>query len=351
MVVSQGWERVITQSHSVGQPHLVYMPEQDRLLLTANPDSQVIFSDDHGATWTEPRPMHTNVQGNPDAGDVRSVNYLGTGRLILGTHSTRWFSTDYGHTWGDPLPLPPEASDQPWNQWDPCLVDRDPRTGKVVRLAETGWNRAGGSWPQTPEQAFIRFSHDEGRTWQDQISVPQWYGFNEVALCRAPNGHIIAACRSHMPRWYGGRSDYFSGFGVSISQDNGNTWSQVTMLYTYGRHHPCMVALDDGRIVMTYVVRLGYPGDIAGYAQRGIEAVVSNDNGVTWDVGHHFVLHKWSCSQFRDAPQSTTTVALPNRQILTAYGAGYRTRRPDGEPYEDLEQAPHDIVLIRWQLP
>jgi hypothetical protein len=227
-------------------------------------------------------------------------------------------------------------------------VDVDSKTTDVVRLAETGWNRRGGSGSHT--LPFIRFSYDEGTTWIDEIQVPQWDTFNEVALCRAANGNIVAGCRSHMPKWYAGRSDYFSGFGVSISRDNGATWSNVSMLYTFGRHHPCMVVMEKGEIVMTYVVRLGYPGDSEGFPQRGIEAVVSRDHGVTWDVGHLYVLNQWSGAEFLDAPQSTSTVCLPDGSIVTAYGAGYPTKQSNGEPYPSGQRTPHAIGLIKWRL-
>ncbi len=339
------------QPHSIGQPYLVYMEDKDRLLLAVNPQTMLVFSDDHGGSWTDPHPAPADTDAALHLGNVRALSYLGKGELILGTDTSRWFSSDFGRTWGHPAPVAPASNGHEWHQWDPYLVDRGTSSGAVVRLAETGWNRAGGHWPQTPEQAVIRFSFDKGQTWNDEVAVPEWQGFNEVALCRASNGDIVAACRSHMPRWYAGRSDYYSGLGVSVSEDGGKTWSQVTMLYTFGRHHPCMIVAANGELVMTHVVRLGYPGDAEGFPQYGIEAVVSPDNGRTWDIGHHFVLNKWSGAVFRDAPQSTSSVILPDGWILTAYGTGYRTNKSDGTPYVRAAEAPHDIGLIKWRLP
>ena len=42
-----------------------------------------------------------------------------------------------------------------------------------------------------------------------------------------------------------------------------------------------MVLLPNGEILMTYVVRMGYPDTDDGYPQFGIEAVISRDNGNT----------------------------------------------------------------------
>ena len=41
--------------------------------------------------------------------------------------------------------------------------------------------------------------------------------------------------------------------------------AQIDRLYHYGRHHPCLVLLPDDNILMTYVVRLGYPRDAEGF--------------------------------------------------------------------------------------
>ncbi len=44
--------------------------------------------------------------------------------------------------------------------------------------------------------------------------------------------------------------------------------------------------MPNGDMVMTYVVRKGYIDASDGYPQFGIEAVVSRDNGRTWDMDH-----------------------------------------------------------------
>jgi len=59
------------------------------------------------------------------------------------------------------------------------------------------------------------------------------------------------------------------------------------MLYEYGRHHPSLVLMPDGDIVMTYVVRKGgYVDSKDGFPQFGVEAIVSHDHGRTWDLDH-----------------------------------------------------------------
>jgi len=60
------------------------------------------------------------------------------GILAAGPPS-RWFSWDYGQTWGDPVAIAPTSDEKPWYIWNPPLVDRHPKTGKIIQLAETGY--------------------------------------------------------------------------------------------------------------------------------------------------------------------------------------------------------------------
>ena len=352
-IVSASWQRP-TIPHTVSMPYLVYMPEKDRLLMLAycdrNPsNAMTLFSDDRGATWSEPQYVHTDAEGKSDVGIGIGLTYLGRGRMFFAAGS-RWFSSDYGETWGDPLPIPPAAYGGYSPAWDPCLVDKDPQTGEVTRLAETGYKEEGEPYPKGWSQAFIRFSRDLGRTWGDEVVPPEWKGVNEVALARAVNGDIVAACRTDLPKWYMGDLDHYAGLGVSISKDDGKTWSKLTVLYEYGRHHPCMVLMPGGDIVMTYVVRLGYPPYAEGIPQFGVEAMVSRDNGATWDTDHRFILAQWlgnrNVSLDYAQAQSTASVLMPDGWILTAFGMGYHSAEQEaGTP------GPRDVEIVRWRLP
>ena len=244
----------------------------------------VLTSDDGGATWTDPRPVRKGDDGKPSIGMGTALAYLGKGKLVFYEDGilaagppSRWFSSDYGQSWGDPVAIAPTADEKSWYIWDPPLVDRHPKTGKITQLAETGYNQSG-----TCSQAYIRFSVDEGKTWSKSIKVPQWQGVNEAHLFRAGNGDLLAACRTDVPRRLKGKTlDHYEGLGISISKDDGRTWSAVKKLYDYGRHHPSLVLMPNQDIVMTYVVRLGYVDDQNGFPQFGIEAVASHDHGAT----------------------------------------------------------------------
>ena len=180
--------------------------------------------------------------------------------------------------------------------------------------------------------------------------MPEFHAVNEVAFIRAANGHIVAGCRTDNPNQYKGRIDHFGGLAVSISTDNGQTWSKPDVLYESGRHHPSMVLMPNGEIVMSYIVREGYPVDPDGFMQFGIEAVVSRDNGKTWDMATRYVLARWSANDkgpyyYLWAPQGTSTVLLPDGTLLTTYSSGYRIKDVNAP-----RSGPRDVGLVHWQL-
>ena len=348
-IITEKWNRV------VAVPYLIYMPEKDRLLMLVSCDyphrPMVLCSEDHGKTWSQPQNVE-KLSDDPRHHVGVSLTYLGNGKVVLATEgNSRYFSEDYGQTWSNPVPLPPMSDGKPWNQWDPYLVDKDPKTGEVIRVTETGYNCTdAGVSTASRDYAEIRFSYDEGRTWDPPIRVAQWQGMNEVVLCRAANGDIVAACRTENPAEFRNKLDHYSGLAVSISKDNGCSWSQPTLLYEWGRHHPSMVLMPDDRIVMTYVVRKGYPDTADGFPQFGIEAVVSGDHGKTWNLDEKAVLAEWVGNRKGEnawwaSCQSTSSILLPEGSILTAYGTGYRSQPNKNNLYE-----PRDVGLLEWRL-
>ena len=209
----------------------------------------------------------------------------------------------------------------------------------------------------------IRFSYDGGVTYPEEIKPPSWndgtdgVAASEVAVCRAGNRDLVAACRTRNYVRFPKEKysiDHYSGLGVSLSRDNGYTWTKIEVLYEYGRHHPCMVLMPNDDIVMTYVNRLGLLErehrrvDEDGYPQWGVEAVISRDNGRSWDLAHRYILGKWSgMSQ----AQATATVLLPDGSLLTAFGSGYLSQ-PVAEEKRTGESnllCPHEVSLVRWR--
>lgn len=209
----------------------------------------------------------------------------------------------------------------------------------------------------------IRFSYDGGLTYPEEIKPASWNGgtdglvVSEVALGRIGNKDLVAACRTRHYEKFPLETcsiDHYSGLGISLSRDNGYTWTKIKVLYEYGRMHPCMALMPNGDIVMTYVVRMGLLNeehsvlDEDGYPQWSVEAVVSRDNGENWDLAHKYILAKWSgMSQ----AQATTTVLLPDGSLLTAFGSGYLSQpvKEDKRKGEANLLCTHEVCLVRWR--
>ncbi len=345
-IMTERWNRV------VAVPYIVYMPGEDHLLMLVSCDyphqAMVLFSTDRGATWSEPRYVQSDAQDKPGnlSAMATGLTYLGGGKTMLHMGDRHWFSADCGRTWGNALIVPPASNGRPWIEWDPLLVDRDPATGKVTRLMSCCSDNL---QPDGHFQGYVRFSNNEGRAWSGEIKVPEWYAVNEVAFARARNGDIVAACRTDNPERFKKEIDHYGGLGVSVSRDDGRTWSKLSMLYEWGRHHPSLLQMPNGHLVMTYVVRKGYVDTKDGLPQFGIEAVISRDNGQTWDLEHRYLLHCWPGNRkvrerWWPSSQATSSVLLPDGWILTAFGTGYRSQVGPGGT-----SAPRDVGLVQWR--
>jgi hypothetical protein len=333
-------------------PYLAYMPEKDRVLmlvLTGTGQPNLIASDDHGKTWSKRLWSTPPAAGQPDTG-LLGLTYLGGGRLMgyPESLSSCWRSSDYGQTWEK---MAVDVPGETMYTWDPLLVVRD-ADGKVRLLAQGCWKPTGIAWGSADgfySQAYFRSSSDEGKTWSPANKIPQWLGVNEVSMIVARNGDWIAACRTDNPKRFAHHGfDHYSGLAVSISKDEGKTWSELNTLHEWGRHHPSMVLLPDGSILMSYIVRLGYPSNAEGFPQFGVEAVISRDNGQTWDLPRRYILAQWAGNlkgedDWYGGVQSSSTVRLPDGTLLTAFGTGFRNA-------PGTERCTMDVALVRWRI-
>lgn len=348
-------------------PNMIYLPERDQILLMAscgNPHQAVILtSDDHGATWSEPRYMHTDAAGNSDTGLAVGLVSVTAGQVLTWTLDymavpkqpwIRWSSENGGQTWskGAPIPL---ARAYPW---DKPMVEQDPQTGAVSKIWETAYieDHTRTIW----SQAYLRHSEDQGRNWSDFREIPEWSACNEVHLVRAKNGDLVAALRTDMPKRFvttdpetgaADALDLYEGLGISISRDEGHSWSTVEKLYDWGRHHFSMLVLANGDIVMSYASRMGYVETPEGYPQFGVEAIVSHDHGATWDLDHRYIFAAWPGNRtdawlWNRCSQATSSVLLPNGAILTAFGSGHRAEVIEGK---ESTYCPRDVGLVQWR--
>ena len=110
-----------------------------------------------------------------------------------------------------------------------------------------------------------------------------------------------------------------------VSHDRGRTWNARK---TGVKGHPPsgLVALRDGRLALTYGYR---------HPPYGIRAVLSNDEGLTWDADHVIVLRNDGAGYDLGYPRS---MLLEDGTILTAYY------------FTDDERVTH-IACTRWRAP
>jgi hypothetical protein len=205
----------------------------------------------------------------------------------------------------------------------------------------------------------FRRSVDGGRTWVDEVTPPQWKftaehrgktwlrGVSEGAIVRAANGDLVAALRSDMPPRYfdGPHDDSLEGTAISISHDDGESWSAMQILFDAGRHHANLQRLPGGDLVCTLVVRDDIRDGRLASHRRGCDALISHDHGRTWGLDHRYELDGfeflrpdgyWVDGQCGHV----AAVVLEDGQILSAYGQ-YRLGatvlikwKPDAGPIE-----------------
>jgi len=307
-----------------------------------------------------------------------SLTHLGQGKLVFQAGGSppprRHFSSDYGKTWqyvDEPNKrlTPVGETKHPTQGWTAAgegnqLVDRD-SNGSAVRIAEFGSNRylieqGPDPWRTRDVSGKIAWSSDGGRTWTDEVEPPEWHhevkfngkihrrGFVEGSFARAANGWIVAGLRTDIPPQYfydPPARDNFCGTAVSVSKDDGRTWTKPQIFFEAGRHHANVQLLPNGDMLMTFIVRIDIQdGQLASF-KHGCEAMVSHDNGLTWDTSRKYVLDQFEQGHNSGYNQDNkyqgyecvaghiATTALSDGTILTSYG-NY--------------QIP-GMVLIRWK--
>ncbi|MSP13261.1 MAG: exo-alpha-sialidase [Chloroflexi bacterium] len=143
-------------------------------------------------------------------------------------------------------------------------------------------------------QTFVWRSADGGDTWHlipMASSVADMTG-DEMGFIEAEPGRVLALLRFNHPR------SRVKGYLLeSWSNDSGATWS-VPMSTGIKGHPPHMLRLQDGRILCVVTYR---------YRPMGIHAVLSSDNGRTWDTKHTIILRDDGGSASTLRPNYATT--------------------------------------------
>ena len=264
------------------------------------------------------------------------------------THGRLYRSIDGGRTWST---MAIELTEEEWGD-----VDRSDPTHwaassrNVLELAD-GTHLLGVCVYNT-KVAFMWRSTDKGVTWQrsTRVTIPDYRGkpydnydgfFCEDYTFATRSGKLLHWIRvgppSPMHPMNDGRSvprghDNVDRTMVCESTDEGMTWTNLRDFGDYGKLYPRAMRLRDGRMLVTYTQRSLDPA-------LGLRAVISHDDGETWDFDHDQIVidsktppGMWSGGGFG------STVELDDGTMVSCYS------------YHDGKAVTH-VEASRWRLP
>ena len=207
-------------------------------------------------------------------------------------------------------------------------------------------------------KAWVFRSRDGGLTWPDWQEITAWDRpepmFCEASIVRLPDGRLLAAFRVEGNHVIGNtpaprglprpKSDESGGHMLLMnSEDNGIHWTEPREFLNYSEVHGYLTVLQDGRILCTY----------ANYhLPFGSVAVLSNDQGKTWDMQHPIQL-SIAADMYAGWP---TSLQLADGNIITSYARSAYLEHTVGmaQSNPDFTRNRHkDVVaeVVRWQLP
>lgn len=290
----------------------------------------IVTSKDDGKTWSAPRTVVDSPgdDRNPALGQLKNGDIV-LAYAILNGYEADGFklnpakrqaegvyivrSSDNGKTWTKPeRSESTHALQKNGGSLSPY--------GKIVQLPDgTALMSVYYQFSDSRgHQEYVFRSRDNGKTWSDPVLIGEHY--NETGLLALPDGHVLAALRSET----GGH------IAIAASRDGGRTWSASTQLTRDKEHPGDLIRLKNGNILLTYGER---------NKPFGVEAIISRDQGKTWDKTSQTMLADDAASTDCGYPSS---VQLPNGKIVTIY---YQVDDPHNAPASAKAKA------IVWSIP
>ena len=266
----------------------------------------VSLSDDGGESWSYSIPIDPRgpdeklpaIGALPDgtllASFVRQEGYFENGRRrlppprVVDCLLSR--SVDGGETWSRAEPIE-SLRGQPYGGFGRIVVTPGGDALLCV-YSSSNWGPAGTAYGV----CFVR-SSDGGRTWSAPQEIAADYG--ETSLLALPGGTLLAAVR-HTKRGI---------VAITRSEDEGLTWSDPDVVTTPVQMPGDLLALADGRVLLTYGRRI---------APFGVRAILSRDGGRTWNTERRVTLVADPITRDCGYPSSAQ---LADGSIVTAYYA------------------------------
>ena len=301
---------------------------------------QMVRSTDDGETWSAPQTVQNGPIDDRDAGLVQMPD----GDLVL-----TWFTSDYyrsllheGETY-DPSDsrfwwrrhdekIAPETREAAIGYFRAVSKDNGKTWTKPMRMEGVGNAPHGprllkdGSLLQLGighkmrtvngvqkdcTRLWVTRSTDKGATWQTLCEDVPWTGdeglavilLDEPDVIECDDGTLVGMVRFNEDPAH--PDDHC--LRQTVSRDGGRTWTPTVKIPVVG-FPPHLLKLPDGKLVCVYGRRTVNPG-------YGEFAVISDDNGRTWDVENEIVLRPFS----NDDLGYPSSCLLSNGDILTVY--------------------------------
>ncbi len=281
------------------------------------------ISADQGITWT----TSSLIVDSPEDDRNPAVGVIPEGRIIVAYHEQGSYdangrydpslkkarcmvthSDDVGQTWSEPMPLgiPGLESCSPygriiqWNDGTLFMNVYGHYTYHVPGMDEVN--------PNSKNYAYLVRSRDAGITWKEPSLIAT--GHNETALIPLLDNRLMAVSRSIG----------MAKLDMSISEDEGHTWSHPLRLTGPKQHPADLVRLSNGWILMLY-------GD-RNAERRVVRGMISRDEGRTWDMQINGV---FSRPVFGDFGYPSAVVTPNGKMAVMYYWAGTAKNSYDGE--------------------
>ncbi|HEX7011007.1 MAG TPA: sialidase family protein [Phycisphaeraceae bacterium] len=332
--------RVVIAEPPAGKPSIAVLSNGDIVVsyirnyqIAGVPQSEtmeVIRSSDGGKSWS--RPVRATVSNHNDRegylirfdDDTLLLCYMRVmaqaepDRPWQGPYLTE--STDGGRTWSrswqvDIASFCPQGPYGAGDRGHVVLPD-----GTLLLFVSTYVD------PPQPYE-YVMISHDRGRTFDEVYPVANNSG--DGSFCLAPDGSIAGALRINADNWphrdahpeLRQQSECVHFLAYTRSQDQGKTWAAPQPITGYNEIPGHLLALRDGRLLLSFGVR-HYP--------LGIQAMLTDLDG-RWNLEERYML-AWNGGQYplgggyaRHTIGHPFTAQLPAGTLMTAY---YRLANP-----------------------
>ena len=191
--------------------------------------------------------------------------------------------------------------------------------------------------PVRRRRASVIFSHDGGKTWDDE--QPTADQVSESFILRKPDGEWLAVCRSAVIDGMDRAVPHGAGETLIRSQDEGKSWTAPKLLSPQGQENAHLLQLNDGRILCSFTSRI--PG-LFGVVMR-----MSENGGDTWSLPVVLItapLRDWRKTDC-GYPSS---VQLDDDSIVTAYYFG--PKKPEWAAHGLPWHQRYHMGVAKWNL-